>query len=81
MTSLHGHRTAEKIKQIYLAAPPAMRSLAKPGLSRADRVIAFLEMLPITKGILVEKMKLLPGQREFKGDLRPLGRWRKIRLP
>lgn len=38
----------------------------KGGLSRADRVIAFLQWLPITKGPLAGKrMKLLPGQREF----------------
>jgi phage terminase large subunit-like protein len=36
------------------------------GLSRADRVIAFLEELPITKGILVgTKMRLLPDQVAF----------------
>src|SRR5262245_61123766 len=38
----------------------------KPGLSRVERVIAFLEFTPITKGILAgTTMKLLPGQREF----------------
>lgn len=38
----------------------------KKGLSRAERMIAFLEFLPITKGILAgKKMKLLPSQREF----------------
>tara|TARA_R110000782_G_scaffold24497_4_gene63805 strand:- start:1811 stop:3328 length:1518 start_codon:yes stop_codon:yes gene_type:complete len=37
-----------------------------PGLSRADRVIAFLESLPITKGVRAgESMELLPSQREF----------------
>ena len=37
-----------------------------PGMSRAERVIAFLEYLPITKGILRgKKMRLLPHQREF----------------
>src|SRR5262245_34258836 len=35
-------------------------------LSRVQRVIAFLESLPITKGIVAgTKMKLLPGQRHF----------------
>ena len=35
-------------------------------LNRAERVIAFLEFLPITKGILRGKrMVLLPHQREF----------------
>jgi len=38
----------------------------KKGLSRVERVIAFLEFLPITKGILAgRKFKLLPGQRRF----------------
>src|SRR5262245_52549491 len=33
---------------------------------RVDRIVAFLEGLPITKGILAgTKMKLLPGQLEF----------------
>lgn len=40
------------------------------GLSRAERVIRFLEWLPITKGKLAGKrMKLLPGQRAFIEDL------------
>jgi phage terminase large subunit-like protein len=56
----------------------------KRGLSRADRVIAFLQTLPITKGVLVgRKMKLLPGQRRFVeaiyGRLDPDGR-RQIRI-
>jgi hypothetical protein len=47
--------------------------------SRAARIIAFLEALPITKGILAgTKMKLLPGQRTFVeavyGRLAPDGR-------
>jgi phage terminase large subunit-like protein len=34
--------------------------------TRVDRVIAFLESLPITKGILAgTKMRLLPGQKRF----------------
>jgi phage terminase large subunit-like protein len=56
----------------------------KKGLSRAERVIAFLEFLPITKGILAgTRMKLLPGQRRFVqaiyGRLARDGR-RKIRI-
>ena len=56
----------------------------KKGLSRVERVIAFLEFLPITKGILAgTKMKLLPGQRKFVqaiyGRLSKDGR-RKIRI-
>jgi phage terminase large subunit-like protein len=38
----------------------------KKGLSRVERVIAFLEYLPITKGILIgRKLRLLPNQRQF----------------
>ena len=38
----------------------------EPGLSRADRVIAFLEDLPITAGKLAgSKMTIRPWQREF----------------
>lgn len=38
----------------------------KKGLTRSERNIAFLEFLPITKGILAgQPMKLLPGQRRF----------------
>ena len=34
--------------------------------TRAERVISFLEFLPITKGILRgKKMRLLPHQRDF----------------
>ena len=42
--------------------PPAW----KRKRSRVDRVISFLESLPITKGAYAgRKMKLLPGQRKF----------------
>lgn len=38
----------------------------RKGLSRVERVIAFLEFLPITKGILIgKKLRLLPNQRRF----------------
>jgi phage terminase large subunit-like protein len=38
----------------------------KKGLTRVERVIAFLEFTPVTKGILAgTRMKLLPGQRQF----------------
>lgn len=50
-----------------------------PGLSRVERVKAFLEFLPITKGILQGRlMKLLPDQVEFieevYGRTKPDGR-------
>jgi phage terminase large subunit-like protein len=42
--------------------PPAW----KRKRSRVDRVVSFLESLPITKGIYAgRKMRLLPGQRKF----------------
>ena len=42
----------------------------KPKLSRVERVFAFLEFLPITKGKLAgRKMKLLPAQRQFIEDI------------
>ena len=42
----------------------------KKSLSRLERVIAFLEYLPITKGKLTgHKMELLPSQRAFVEDL------------
>ena len=42
----------------------------RKGLSRVQRVIAFLEFLPITKGKLTgRKLKLLPSQRAFIEDL------------
>lgn len=51
---------------------------------RVARVVAFLESLPITKGILAgKKMRLLPGQRKFikdvYGDVAKDGR-RRIRI-
>ena len=51
-----------------LAAVP--EQFAEPwkarGLSRAERVIAFLEFLPVTGGLLAgRQMRLLPNQREF----------------
>lgn len=48
------------------ASPKKRAPWEKKGLSRAERVIAFVESLPITKGKLAgQKMKLLDRQREF----------------
>lgn len=51
-------------------APSVLRHKAKPwdapGLSRAARVMTFLEALPVTKGIgQGQPMRLLPFQRDF----------------
>jgi phage terminase large subunit-like protein len=65
---LRGAHAQPKQKPDKLGAKPRKRRppWAKAGLSRADRVIAFLQYLPITKGVLAgKKMKLLAGQRQF----------------
>src|SRR5262245_7540015 len=72
---------AKKRPQIPPNAKPARW---KNKRSRVSRVIAFLESLPITKGIYAGRtMKLLPGQRRFiekvYGDLSTDGR-RRIKL-
>jgi phage terminase large subunit-like protein len=49
---------------------PKVLPWEKKGLSRLDRVMAFLEFLPITKGKLAgEKMRLLDNQRAFVSEL------------
>jgi phage terminase large subunit-like protein len=63
-----GRRTVTQIRAEEVLADKKPRKMPwqKKGLSRVDRVIAFLEDLPITKGIkLGTKLKLLPGQRRF----------------
>ena len=78
-------RTGTRLKRAQAdleSRPPRRLPWKKRGLSRAQRVIAFLEFLLITKGPLAgEKMKLLPGQRRFVealyGDLHPDGRRRR----
>lgn len=48
----------------------AVKPWEEPGLTRAERVIAFLEDLPITAGKLAgQMMKLRPWQREFIEDV------------
>jgi phage terminase large subunit-like protein len=60
---LHGpHARRRSQHNVVEAIPPAW----KRRRTRVARVIAFLESLPITKGIYTgRKMKLLPGQRKF----------------
>ena len=76
-----GLRGAGAKKPIILkATTPAW----KRKTSRVERIIAFLQSLPITKGILAGKrMRLLPGQRKFiervYGDMSRDGR-RRIRI-
>jgi len=57
-----GARAKRQIRPVSPPRPPAWKR--KRG--RVARLIAFLESLPVTKGILAgTKMKLLPGQRRF----------------
>jgi phage terminase large subunit-like protein len=61
-----GAKTKKKRDIPIQNIPRRREPFKKRGLSRADRVITFLQTLPITKGVLVgKKMKLLPGQRRF----------------
>ncbi len=50
-----------------------------PGLTRVERVVVFLESLPITKGLLAgTPMRLLEGQRAFVQDV--YGAEREVRI-
>ena len=52
---------ARKRTNVKLTAPAWKRKQ-----TRVDRLISFLQSLPITKGIYAgRKMRLLPGQRRF----------------
>src|SRR5262245_54835698 len=66
MGSLHGPQDRRKTSTKRSSVVRRREPWKKRGLSRAESVIAFLQTLPITKGVLVgKKMKLLPGQRRF----------------
>ncbi len=76
--------TARRKAAEKLDAEPRALPWEAEGLSRVERVTAFLEFLPITKGPLAgETMRLLPSQREFVenvyGPARDDGR-RRVRL-
>jgi phage terminase large subunit-like protein len=59
---LRGAHARQPQRNVAPAAPAAW----KRKRTRVGRVVAFLESLPITKGIYAgKKMKLLPGQRRF----------------
>jgi phage terminase large subunit-like protein len=61
-----GARGGLKAAQDLADATPASFPWLKGKLSRAGRVIAFIESLPVTKGILAgTKMRLLEFQKEF----------------
>jgi hypothetical protein len=61
-----GARGGLKAAQDLADATPASFPWLDDKLSRAERVIAFIEDLPVTKGILAgTKMRLLEFQKEF----------------
>ncbi|MCE7028930.1 terminase large subunit [Jiella avicenniae] len=63
---------ARRMKEARAALPARKRVLPwqRKGLTRAERVIRFLQWLPITKGPLAGKrMRLLPEQREFVTEI------------
>jgi phage terminase large subunit-like protein len=62
-----GGARSEAQKQGLAASDPVLTyAWDDPKLSRVERVVVFLESLPITKGILLgQPMRLLPTQREF----------------
>lgn len=80
---LRGPGARKKSKSI-LSAPARELPWEADGLSRVERLVAFMEFLPITKGILAgQQMSLLPEQIEFidavYGNCTDDGR-RKVRL-
>jgi phage terminase large subunit-like protein len=65
-----GARSEAQKLGLEVDAAPAAQPWEASGLSRVERVIVFLEALPITAGILAgERMRLLPGQRAFVEDV------------
>ena len=65
-TARRGTALQRTSKAALKGKKPRVLPWNKKNLSRVDRVIAFIQFLPITKGILIgRKMKLLPGQRRF----------------
>ncbi|WP_027142723.1 terminase TerL endonuclease subunit [Mesorhizobium sp. WSM3626] len=80
---LRGPGARAKGKSI-ISAPARDLPWMAPNLTRVERLVAFMEFLPITKGILAgQTMKLLPEQIEFidnvYGNVDEDGR-RKVRL-
>src|SRR5580765_861969 len=66
MTESRGTALQRQAREALADKRPRKLPWQKKGLSRVERVIAFLEFLPITKGIkLGTNLKLLPGQRRF----------------
>lgn len=57
-------------QRVVASRPTRKPPWARKGLSRPERVIAFVQSLPITKGKLAgRQLRLLPGQRAFIEDV------------
>jgi len=81
---LRGPGAKPKRKGGILSAPARELPWVAPDLTRVERLVAFMEFLPITKGILAgQTMKLLPEQIDFidavYGNVDETGR-RRVRL-
>lgn len=81
---LRGPGAKPKAKGSILSAPARELPWEAADLTRVERIVAFMEFLPITKGILAgQTMKLLPEQIDFidavYGNVDEAGR-RKVRL-
>ena len=65
--ALRGRGARPKPKLIWGEPPPVeLEPWQNPALSRVERIVTFIEGLPVTKGHLAGRtMKLLPFQRQF----------------
>lgn len=65
-----GSTKRKAVREEMAAKKPRLPRWKFKGLSRVERVIRFVESLPVTKGPLAgKKIKLLPGQRDFLHDI------------
>ncbi|WP_426615380.1 terminase large subunit [Bradyrhizobium sp. McL0616] len=77
---LHGKQFGPE-HPIPVRLPVKQLPWKRPGLSRPERVIAFLQFLPVTKGKKVgKKMRLLPDQAAFMRELYGRSAKRRVRL-
>src|SRR5262245_49214788 len=75
----------DQVRQLGEMSPKQNRRRKLPwqkaGLARVERVIAFLQFLPITKGKLIgSNLELLPDQRAFIEDIYGRSGTERVRL-
>jgi phage terminase large subunit-like protein len=77
---LHGRQVGPK-HPVTAQRPVKQLPWKRPGMSRPERVIAFLQFLPVTKGKKAgKKMRLLPDQVAFVHELYGRPAKRRVRL-